>query len=321
MVVFVLLLSLAVLLLGRIVDDSIMSPNRIIPFMWVFLIIVPLLFWDADYTWKGAGLICLLLAMICMELGGLFSKGTLFFRDSTYIGDLSDDFESEYRYFTGNYKVIAVIIALSLVGVAGKVYLAGYGLSDFMSFKSFVQMSRQVAVDRYSGQTETSTATQILSTFSYLAALMGGYAYNYAKEKRERILCFLSFLPMTIEMLYANTKSGFIGNIFLWFAGWCASRISINKELPKIKGKTVALTIFGAAAFTCIMVFVMALRAGDFSRNMLENRLEEFFLYGFGGTIGFDYWFANGTDLTNYDSGINTFMAFSKHLGFDVLEV
>lgn len=319
-----LLFSLLVIIIGKKTNDSLLAPNRIIPLMWVLLIIIPCIFWNTNYAWNGKGLFWLMLAMISMELGGIVC-GDKKIRCRNPILPL----EFEDRVFNSDSELdkgrvmeilVLILILLGLFGVVGQMYLAGYSINNFLSFESWVKMNEEVAYNRYYGETETSIFTQLLISFEYLAALAGGYAFNFSKRKKHKLLCIATFFPIVLNMFYANTKSGFISNIILWFSGWCISRIWLTGGLPRITPKMLILALTGFLVFSIIMILVMVLRTGDFSSEMFLNRIDEFFVYAFGGTAGFDYWFTNGTDLNNYDMGANTYMSISKYIGYSKLD-
>ncbi len=324
LLLILLVLSGIVFFVGRLIDSSLLSVNRVIPLMWIFMIIVPVAFWGTAYEWQGEGLVWLLLAMLCMELGAILcGKRTL----RKLKKELPIEIEDNYLNFGRGVDegrtfdiLVPFMIFLGLVGVVGQVYLAGYSIKDFLSFDSLVKMTTEVAYNRYYGETRTSIVTQLLGSFTYLAALVGGYAFNYSYKKKHRLYCILTFLPIVVNMLYANTKSGFISNIFLWFTGWCISKIWIDGRLPKVSSKVVIGVTVGFLLFSLLMVFVMVLRTGDFSASMFSNRIDEYFVYAFGGTAGFDYWYLNGDDVNSFNLGANTYLSISKQLGYQNID-
>ena len=313
--IIVIVLFCLVFIIGKLIDNSLLSINRIIPFMWCCLVIIPLLLWNINYQWKYWGLLWLGMAMISMELGAvLANKRKVVLK--TYIESmLVLPFRKKLEY---NYYVLLLTIILAFMGIVIKIKAVGYGLESFLSVDKFIKMNTEIAYLRYHGGLATNTVGQILGTLAYTATLLGGYVYNCTKRCNIRLLCIASFLPMVLSMLYTNTKSGFIADLFLWFIGYCISYLRFNGRLPIVSRKIFIGAIMGALLFWGLMVFFMTLRTGDFSSEMILNRSNEFFTYAFGGTAGFDYWFMDQINNEKpYMLGAQTYMAVFKNIGIN----
>lgn len=305
----ILALSMLILVIGYLTNESVFSPNRLVSIIWILLIIIPVLFWDTEYRWDGKGLIWILLSILAMILGGMVtSKKSLRIVKNGYI--IKDNANHKFG-------LIIAILIIALLGVVIRIYNAGYGISDFLSADAFIKMNAEVAQARYSGNDNSNgLMSQLLLSFVYLSTLACGYAYEFEESIWRKIICTIfSFLPVVLTMLYSNAKSGFISCIMLWITGWLIAKVA-REHLPEISARLIMLLIVLFIVFVMIILFIMVLRTGEFTMDMLKNRIDEFFVYAFGGTAAFDEWFARPQINGNIELGANNYLAIAKYMGY-----
>lgn len=303
--ILLIIISVECIHIGKYLSDSLLHPIRLMSIVWIIFIFFPLLFWKIGYKWNGSGLIWILLAVLCTELGALVVNKKIKSKNVSNNKEMKID-----------WKIVIFIIILGTICFLLQLKIAGFSLASFTNVDSFLNMNSEVAKERYSGSSQKDIFSQILLCFLYLSALVGGYAFNFSKNKEQKIISTVfSFLPIIGMMLFSNGKSGFISCIILWLAGWCISYLFINGKLPKIKGKYIILGITLLIGIFGILYLVMLIRVGDFSSPMRKIISNKFMVYALGHIVNFDYWFSHIKINDSIEFGINTYMAIFKTLG------
>lgn len=297
------------------ISESVLHPVRLFVAVWSFFILFPILFWDISYTWNYTGLIWIEFAVFFMELGALLGKRLSIRSHSNvkeYYKEQVSTSEIEIKY---NWSVMYIIIVLGFMAAIASLLNSGFSLRNVLSLQGLLNTTSTIASTRYSGEPSGSTLIQILSVFTYLSALTGGYSFNYGKKLKEKVGSICAILPMVFSMLFTSGKSGFIAVVILWLAGWCVSYVRINGFLPKIKLKYLLGIIGVFILMMALLFFAMILRTGDTSKEMLNILYNKLWIYAFGQMVEFDGWFAGQESFTEYDLGVNTYMMIFKLLG------
>ena len=217
-----------------------------------------------------------------------------------------------------DWKILIIVIILGIIAFLIQLGLSGFDLTYFTSIQSIINMNTKTAEQRYFGEQKTTVISQILLLFVYLSALSGGYSYNFAKNKKQKMLStIISFMPELGMMFFSNTKAGFIACCILWLAGWCVSYMFLNGRLPKISLKYLLLLFSSFIALIGILYFVMLLRTGDFSIAMRKRIADKLWIYALAQVVNFDYWFSN-MNVESLQFGLNNFMFIFKDLGLTV---
>lgn len=303
-ILLLIILSIIIYLIGKTISQSILHPIRLMSLMWIVFIFFPMLFWNNGYRWNGNGLIWLLLFVLATELGALLVNDKM---------RINFKLNKNIKF---NWIILKIIIFLGFVSFLLQLRASGFNLSSFSSFESIINMNKTVAIQRYSGNLQTSTISQLFLFFIYLSALCGGYSYNFSENNKHRFLSTVgSFIPIFGNMFFSNTKSGFISCIILWLAGFSISYILLNGKLPKIKANILIKMIILFFLIIGLLYFVMLLRTGSFSAHTRKIIFDKLWVYAFGHIVNFDHWFSLGNDFSKYSFGMNTYMAFFKQLG------
>lgn len=300
--------------MGRTLSASIFHPIRIFSIIWCVFVIVPTIFWDKGYSWTFSGFYWIAAAAFFMTLGGMMAKrcftaNHLPVRGGIETTDRKDD-------LSGWWFWLYVILGVGVLHVVMYLITKNISLSSLTSFEKLIVINEAAAWERYYGSgSSTTMLNQILLTGVYAGNACGGYVFNFAKNKRQKALALLVLLPIVATMLLENTKAGFIASVFLWFSGWCVSRLRIYGHLPVIRWSLLWKLLLLGAAFILVLYFVMLLRVGDFSAGMRTVIYNKLLFYAFGQMVQFDGWFHGEAQLFAQGLGTNTYMWLPHLLG------
>jgi oligosaccharide repeat unit polymerase len=302
----------AVFFLGKTLPVSWAHPAKLFAGIWAFFVCIPLLFPYGSYRWQGAGSLWILSGIVCTEIG-CFAGSSLFRRIGRTAGRRPADAAPALPRAAWWY--LGATVFLAFAGVILQIRLQGVHLSNLFDVSELLSINTQMAYDRYNGGTVTNPLVQILLLFTYLAALCGGYGYSYARTRRARVFCFLTFLPILILMLLSNAKAGFVAACILWAAGFLVSHYAIYGRAPRLNARRLLLFAVLLAAVMALLYLVMLLRVGSFSKLMRERIANKFWVYAFGQMVSFDAWFAEKRNFWDLGLGSNTYMMVFRMFG------
>lgn len=289
------------------------SPARLFAAMWAALIIGYYIFSDSPVM--GIGLWWIVSAILVFAIGE--NIGVNYIAEK-YKYSLNHTCEGNVTKPASKILFLALLLFI-ICAVFGKVlflYSNGYDFSVFFNIDKFVEMNKQMAADRYNGETQTNNFITLLSSFGYVAPLCGGYLLSYSdKSKAKVFLCILSLFPVLLSMAIDNTKSGVLDAVILFVVGFMISFMKTNKRTPKIKGRHIAISVCLVAILFLLLFISMCVRVGDFSASTISDIKDKFIVYAFGSVEAFDVWITKNYSLGNYGFGVNTFMAPFDLLG------
>lgn len=193
------------------------------------------------------------------------------------------------------------------------VYVNGFSLFDFLNITKWPQISVALTEGRYSETLSYSLPVQILGVFMYLAPLIGGY--TFALTKREKIFCFISFLPSLINVIITSAKIAAVSAVFTFFIGWVIGSVYRKRKSIRLSFSLIAKLAVCFVSVAVLFYLFMLWRTHDFSLKMQKIIFDKFVVYAFGQVYAFDYWFANGLQIGQFDLGTNTFLAVFNTLG------
>lgn len=319
---FILVILLSCLIIFAIVELN--KSNSIIASInalwWSFFIVGGLLLFDTS-SWTYQGLFYIVLCCFLLFIGeyvgvASLSHGTVYKRDMYLVRNNLK--HNDYIVKQGNlmWFMLLVFIILGVLKVILSIFENGFSLSNFTNFSAFLEMNEAVAYERYYGSDtqESSMINQVLLVFCYLAPLCGGYSFLYANNYGERLIAIFCMFPVIFEMLYTNTKAGFIGSIFLWGIGFLLAYLEQHRCFIQIKGK-ILLRLCGLAFLIFVLLFlVMCFRIGDLSERTIDIVKDKIMLYAFGNIEAFEQWFSvrNQEELS---FGGYTFLGIASKLG------
>ncbi len=287
------------------------SPARLFAIMWTILILGYYCF--SAKTISGFGLLWIAAAMVVLAVGERIGVGYAVKKYKPITDKVSISItKSTSRNL---FAILLLLIVIALLGEIIFLHDKGYNFTVFFNLNKFLAMNSEMANDRYSGVSANSLVT-LLSAFSYIAPLCGGYLLSYTcKRKRRILLCFLSLLPIILSMAIENTKSGVIDATILFAVGYMVSFMQVYKCFPKFKTKQIVIVICLGAILAALLFFAMCVRIGDFSKRTIDIVKEKIIVYAFGSVEAFDVWLTGHYSLGTYGFGINTFMAPFSLLG------
>lgn len=267
----------------------------------------------SECTWYLSGVLWLTIALWSLTIGGAFGKA-LFKQHNRKIIAIEtciiDVHISNLAWF-----FLRIMIILALMGWAYQVVSNDFSSSDFTSLDSLAKMNNEVAVERYSGQSNSNVITTISTIVTYTAALCGGFLFPFAKTKPNKIVAVFSMIPIMLVMLFCNGKSGFLSCIILWGSAFLTSFFYIHKQSPKVDlSKLIGYSILAVFALA-FLLFSMMLRIGHVDLETFNVVTQKFMSYAFGEIQAFDYWFELGRSNIEYSVGVQTFMAIFHSVG------
>lgn len=288
------------------------SPFFIIDILYIILIIAAYC-GLSECTWYLTGVLWLTIALWSLTIGGAFGKALFKQHNKKIIAQetgIVDAYISNLAWF-----FLRIMIILALMGWAYQVASHGFSSSDFTSLDSLAKMNNEVAVERYSGQSNSNGITTISTIATYTAALCGGFLFPFAQTKTNKVVAVFSMVPIMLVMLFCNGKSGFLSCIILWGSAFLTSFFYIHKQSPKVNvSKLIGYSILAVFALA-FLLFSMMLRIGHVDLETFNIVTQKFMSYAFGEIQAFDYWFELGRSKIEYSAGVQTFMAIFNSLG------
>ena len=279
---------------------KIMEPAGIYSTVWLFFIIGSILFLRGEYEFKYSGIIWILITCyLFIIISRLVSS-----KEKCLV----------YRTIQRPYipwKILLFIVIMSMGSVLYSMITAGISFSVFSDFMSLQNTAHMAAVHRYSSNGEGgSLVGQILGSFIYISPICCGYSYIFAKEKKEKLICFSSILPSIFSMLLTSAKLSLIAFVMLFFIGFYVAYIFNKKNVPKLKTKILVFLFGSALALYALFFLSFVLRIGSGEQNISKVISTKLMIYAFGHIQGFDIWFAeNAFKLEDYGIFKNTFLA------------
>lgn len=288
---------------------------------WSFFILGGVLFFDTR-TWNFAGLIYILITCLFVFLGEYFGAGLAkhgkFSKQNMY-SLYADNSKKELGNFVWIMQVCFIVLGFfrCVMVIRGH----GYSISNFTNMDSYLEMNSQMAYDRYYGDNAgNGTMAQILLIFCYLAPLSGGYMFLYTKTLLQKGICCAGLFPIILNMLFENTKAGFIASIFLFGIGFIIAYLEKNRRFIRLQLKYILFILVAAFLMICVLMLVMCIRIGNISPATLEIVKKKFVVYAFGNIEAFVAWFDIRPQQTTLAFGSYTFLGIASKLGLQTRE-
>lgn len=287
------------------------TPAFIMQGGWIIYIILALIFVgdiESDYI----GILWLYAAIFSYGLGSLVSAGIsskLPTKQSTRTWHVS------YR----KTKII-LIITLSFFFMLSfiKVFNSGIAINAFINLENLFEINAENAHQRYFEENNMDLVErielQIYTILSYFLPFMSGLFLVLAKNKKDKIISYLTFIPLVQSLLISNAKLGLIIGVFFFICGIFTTNLLLYGKVPNIKVRNLFKTSIVVILFFLLLFTAMVLRAGSYDSAMISYLKLKFINYMFGSVFAFDYWFVN-SQLNTYLFGARTFNAVSNTLG------
>jgi hypothetical protein len=126
--------------------------------------------------------------------------------------------------------------------------------------RELLEMNKEIAISRYSGNEVYSVFNQFFLIFSYAAPVIGGFCYRLV-GKWEKVLCVITLIPCTFIALTQSLKMGMIASFILFFGAYITS--SYTYGLPiRLKAKFVVRLALIVVGFIGTLFVSMVFRTG-----------------------------------------------------------
>lgn len=251
-------------------------------------------------------------------MGILYILLCLFFFDVGYCAHLQNP--TRTRDITVSYNgrvariLYSVVLLFSFFSLFYDIYNHGFGLQNLLNLDSFMEMSNEQSIERYSGDDEGGILTRLLGMNSYACVILGGMSY-YLFSGRKKILSYLSLLPLILGGLAAGAKMGIITGTILWLIGLLLASQLLDEHL-RISFRTIVFVVLGIIAFMVLLIVVMMFRIGAFDLDTLNIVLGKTISYTLGHLPAFDLWFSSHKEsLSDLTVGGKTFFGITNSLG------
>lgn len=265
-------------------------------------------------TWNNLGLIWIIIACFVFSIGNLVGESF----NKKKLLNLSRDTTTTIS--EKSWNLIIIFICIGVTRTIIEVGLNGFSLSLFLDINTLLDVNSEMAFRRYNGGSVNNILLQIISVFIYAAPLCSGYNTNFKTTKKHAMITYLSFLPITLSVLFTNGKVGLIACVFLWVSGYWVGYIEKNGHAPKVNFRKFIKLIIPYIFVLGILYFSMLLRIGEISMRTIGIVNDKFIVYAFGHIPAFDYWYAYYRPTGDYTFGQYTFMSIFNSLGIATRE-
>ena len=282
-----------------------LSPASVFTLFWTGQILFMVIFFSGFLYFKYIGILYMLLCLYCFDLGFCAKLPNGLNEEREVTVNYNDD-KAKHIYF--------FVLCLSFISFFYDIYNHGFGLQNLFDLNSFMEMSNEQSVERYSGDDEGGILAKVFGINTYACAILGGMSY-YMFSGRKRLLSYLSLFPLVFGGLAAGAKMGIITGTFLWLIGLLIIS-QLNGERLQLNYKKVLFIILGVVIFIALLIIVMMFRIGAFDLDTMYVVFGKTTSYALGHLPAFDLWFSSHEDiLSELTGGGKTFFGVTNTLG------
>lgn len=307
--ILLIIISFVIIFLAKVIEGRGFGILAFITVFWSAQIIASYAGTVGTYEWRFGGVTWIYITLGFFLLGWYFGKSII--NKSSHLTVT----ESTVEISNSSWKILFAIIVLGLIKWGYEIALNGFSLSDFFDINSLAEMNNSFAVSRYSGGSAVNAITQILNIAVYGSTIIGGFAYNFAKSRRQKRLSIFSLLPAFLITISVNTKATMIGAALLYLTGYFISYYTLHKRGVPVSIKEILYILAILFAFLAFMIFSMMLRIGQLNARTFSIVMRKLVIYMFGNIQTFDAWVSNYANSLDYTNGGMTFLGISSSLG------
>lgn len=283
------------------------SPAMIFTLYWVCQILIITIFGYGYFNFTYIGIIYILLCILAFDIGYSLASPA----NSKYI---YPNRTVVISYKNKAIKIYLFVLSLAWFSVIYKFISEGHSIRELFNFDSFLTLSNQNSVERYTGEKSTNLLQKILGINDNCCPIIGGLLF-FEFKKNNRWLSYISMLPSILYGFIESAKMGVITSVFLWLIGIALASQLLNIKLH-IKAKALIKIIGSVILFFFILISIMMFRLGRFDFDAFETATGKFISYAFGHLPAFDIWFSNYDDnLSDLTLGGKTFFGITNALG------
>ncbi|MFD1772530.1 O-antigen polymerase [Paenibacillus rhizophilus] len=288
-----------------------LSPAISMQFFWIIFISLALVF-AGDINIGYLGIIWIIISINFYSFGSIVANG---FYTKKSVPEKEVFWTINYAYCK---KILIVAVTLFMVSSLYSIISTGIRFSTFLDLNQLFDLNAQNAQDRYLNQFNFSLGErvrlQINTILSYFTPFLSGIFLVVSKNIKDKVLCWISFIPTIIGLLSSNAKLGLIVVVFFFVCGILTTQLLLYKKIPELNIRVIIKIVALIVIFFLLLFIAMILRAGRYDAYMIEILKIKFVNYIFGSVFAFDYWF-NSTDTTQLYFGARTFNAVTNILG------
>lgn len=303
--IITILAACGLILLARIYLKGI-NPASFFTIFWSLQICVILIGWSDFLFFKYSGIIYILVAIVCFDVGYLvaYQPGKVIWAERPVMG---------YNRKWGA-KVYFFVLALAFLGILYNLYLNGFRMSSISSVDALLETSNENSINRYSGDVKRNIITQLLDVNGYACPMLAGLFYHYYQDKR-KLFSFLGLLPCILDGLVQGAKMGIITGAIMWLIGYVISSELLSRKM-RIKFKHILFFIGGVLVLIVLLFVTMLFRYGALDANTSSIVVGKITSYSLGHLPAFDLWFDSIRGrLDSYTFGARTFNGITNPLG------
>lgn len=274
------------------------SPASVFTLFWTVQILFMVIGWSGFLYFKYVGILYILLCLYCFDLGYCLK-----------IQNRSNKVREVAVNYNGDKAKILYffVVSLAFFALFYDIFNHGFGLQNLFDLNSFMEMSNEQSVERYSGEEEGGIVSRVLGINTYACAIIGGMSY-YMFNGRKRILSFVALLPLFLGGLAAGAKMGIITGTFLWLIGLLIIS-QLRGVQVHISFKKIIIFLIGVMAFFAILIVAMMFRIGSFDIDTMYVVFGKTISYTLGHLPAFDLWFTSHEDvLSELTGGVKLIM-------------
>ena len=283
------------------------NPASFFTFLWAIQIFVILIGWSDYLYFNYSGIFYILVSITCFDIGYLI----IYYKHRNV---KVDPVVIEYKRQQCRL-VYFFVLFVSFFYVLYDMHRNGFGLSSLFSLESFVEMSNENSVNRYTGGlAERNILTNVLSVNFYACPLLGGLFYYYYEGKK-KLWAFIGLFPSVIGGLVQGAKMGIIIGAFMWVIGYIIASELFSKTI-KLKLRHIMIMMVSVFSFFMILFMTMMFRYGGINEETSYVVSGKITSYSLGHLPAFDLWFDKYHNvISDYTLGGRTFNGITNPLG------
>ena len=283
------------------------NPAAFFTFFWALQICIILLGWSNYLYFRYTGIIYILTAITCFDVGYLITQ-------QNKIANRESEITIAYNLKYCK-KVYVAILIIAIIGIFYNMIRNGFSISSLFSLESFLEMSNENSVNRYNGEAATRTIlNNVFDINGYACPLIGGLSYHLFTGK-EKIYSFFSFFPSILDGFVQGAKMGIITGIIMWIIGYIIVSQLFGVQI-KLRFRHIVWIIIGVFSFFLLLFATMMFRYGELSTDTFNIITGKIISYSLGHLPAFDIWYDGITDdMSNYTFGGRTFNGITNPLG------
>lgn len=311
----IVLAMIAVLIFNSFLSKGYLSPIKVFVYFWGIQIILCLILFGDTVIWNYTGLIWIMVLLMACNFISVITVRKI---ARGYVANGKSKVK-KFQPFLIKHKLsnifLIILILVGLLYAAMLIQKYGFSIRNLFDLSKLLEMNNSIAVQRYSGTSESGVASKLLLIFVYAAPMCGGYSLFYAEDKRTVVLSIMTFIPELIVLLTENTKAPMIGCVIFFVSGWLVANMAKNGQIKKFKFKTVVIALTVAIGLVALLAMTMMLRLGRWDLNAYATVQTKMANYAFGHIPAFDNWFGNNLGDLPYSFGLQTFVGIFSFIG------